>query len=57
MSGRRARHDSRPEELRAINAVDAALDRGVVQRDQDLIISPAVEHEALRTRPTDGLTS
>jgi len=43
--GRRAKHDSRPEELRAINPVDDAVTRGVVQRHQDLIISLAVEHE------------
>ncbi len=43
--GRRARHDSRPEELRAINAVDDAIAKGAVQRHQDLIISLAVEHE------------
>jgi hypothetical protein len=45
-SGRRARHDSRPEELRAINAVDDALAKGAVRRYQDLIIALAVEHEA-----------
>ncbi len=46
MSGRRARHDSRPEELRAINAVDDAIAKGAVQRHQDLIIALAIEHEA-----------
>jgi len=44
--GRRARHDSRPEELRAIDAVDDAVAKGAVQRYQDLIIALAVEHEA-----------
>jgi hypothetical protein len=44
MSGRRARHDSRPEELRAIDAVDAALARGAVLRCQDAIIALAMEH-------------
>jgi hypothetical protein len=38
-SGRRPLHDRRPEELRAINAVDEALDRGAVRRYQDEIIA------------------
>lgn len=46
-SGRRPRHDRRPEELRAINAVDEALDRGAVQRYQDVIIALAIEQERL----------
>ena len=45
MSGRRARHDSRPEELRAIDAVDYAITHGVIQKYQDMIIALAVEHE------------
>jgi len=43
--GRRARHDRRPEELRAINAVDDALAKGAVKRYQDLIIALGIEHE------------
>ena len=43
--GCRARHDSKPEELRAINAVDDAVAKGAVQRYQDFIIALAVEHE------------
>jgi len=43
--GRRARHDSRPEELRAINAVDDAIAKGAVVRYQDVIIELAIEHE------------
>jgi hypothetical protein len=35
-----------PEEQPAINAVDDALDRGIVQRHQDLIIALAVAHDA-----------
>ncbi len=42
--GRRVRHDSRPEELRAINAVDDALARGAVLRYQEAIIALAIEH-------------
>jgi hypothetical protein len=45
--GRRARHDSRPEELRAINAVDDALAAGALRRYQDLVIALCVEHERL----------
>lgn len=36
--GRRPRHDSRPEELRAINAVDDAVDGGAVTRHQGKIL-------------------
>jgi hypothetical protein len=43
--GRRPLHDRRPEELRAINAVDAAVERGAVRRNQDAIIALAVEME------------
>ncbi len=43
--GRRPIHDRRPEELRAINAVDDAVAKGVIQKHQDLIIALAVEHE------------
>ncbi len=43
--GRRARHDSRPEELRAINAVDDAVAKGTVLKYQDAVIALAVEHE------------
>jgi len=43
---RAARHDSRPEELRAIHAVDDSVARGAVQRYQNLIIALAVENEA-----------
>ncbi len=50
--GRRARHDSRPEELRAINAVDDAIAKGAVQRHQDFIIALAVEHEAGLAQPS-----
>jgi len=39
--------DWRPEELRAINAVDDALAKGAVQRYQDFIIALAIEHEGL----------
>lgn len=46
-SGRRPRHDRRPEELRAINAVDEALDHGAAQRYQDLIIALGIEQERL----------
>jgi hypothetical protein len=35
--GRRQRHDSRPEEPRAINALDAAVAKGALRRQQDLI--------------------
>ena len=45
--GRRPRHDSRPEELRAINAVDDAVDRGAIERNADLIIDLAIEMERL----------
>ena len=45
LGGRRARHDSRPEELRAINCVDDALAGGAVQRYQDAIIGLAMESE------------
>jgi hypothetical protein len=37
--------ESRPKELRAINAVDEALDRGAVRRNQDQIIALALEME------------
>jgi len=45
--GRRPKHDSRPEELRAINGVDDAIERGAIQRYQDLIIALALAHESL----------
>jgi hypothetical protein len=41
-------YDRRPEELRAINAVDDAIAKGVIQRHQDLIIALALEYEAPR---------
>jgi hypothetical protein len=44
-SNRLARHDRRPEELRAIHAVDEALDRGAVTRYQNVIIALALEME------------
>lgn len=37
--GRRARHDSRQEELRAINAEDDAIACGAIMRHHDLIIA------------------
>lgn len=43
--GRLARHDSRPEELRAINAVDGAFAKNVVGRYADEILALAIEHE------------
>jgi hypothetical protein len=43
--GRRSIHDRRPEELRAINTVDEALNRGAVERNQDLIINLAIAME------------
>ena len=46
--GRRPIHDRRPEELRAINAVDDAVARGVIRKHQDLIIALAIEHERLK---------
>jgi hypothetical protein len=46
-SGRRPLHDRRPEELRAINAVDEALDRGAVERNQDAIIVLTLEMERI----------
>ncbi len=42
--GRRTRHNRRPEELRAQDAVDDALASGVIQKHQDLIIALALEH-------------
>jgi len=44
-SGRRKLHDRRPEELRAINAVDDAMAGSAVRRNQDLIINLAIEME------------
>ncbi len=42
---RRRKHDTRPEELRAIDTTDAALERGAVSRNQDAIIALALEIE------------
>jgi len=50
MLARRARHDSSPEELRAINVVDDALAGGAVRRYQDEILVVGLEHEALNER-------
>lgn len=41
-NGRRPLHDRRPEELRAINAVDEAVDKGAVRKNQDAIIALAI---------------
>lgn len=38
-------HDSRPEEVRAIDAVDDAVARGAIIRHQDLIIALALAHD------------
>jgi len=43
----RGRRGSRPEELRAINAVDDAIARGVICEHQDLIIALEIEHKAV----------
>ena len=45
--GRRPRHDSRPEELRAINAVDDAVASGAIRRNQDTIIALAIVLDSL----------
>ncbi|MCI0349591.1 MAG: hypothetical protein L0Z53_09225 [Acidobacteriales bacterium] len=44
-SGRRPIHDRRPEELRAINAVDNAIDRGALRRYADQIIALGIAYE------------
>jgi hypothetical protein len=49
-SGRRPLHDRRPGELRAINAVDEALDHGSVERNQDAIIVLALEMERIASQ-------
>jgi len=45
INGRRQRHDSRPEELRAVNACDDAEGRGAIRRNQDAIIGLACWYE------------
>lgn len=45
-SGRRERHDSRPEELRATNAADDAVQKGLIRNHQDNIINLAIALKA-----------
>jgi hypothetical protein len=44
-NGRRPKHDKRPEELRAINAVDDAEKKGIVHKHADKVIALALALE------------